>query len=319
MLITHAVKNNRMARYTLGSLDDLARAADSLNRTVTGEPKPTLTGVQSLAGQLGSIDAERLDRRINISAEHKELRELAIAINGMLDRIDAAYRAQAQFVSDASHELRTPISVIQGYANLLDRWGKGDSKTLQESITAIKNETANMKDLVEQLLFLARGDSDSITLEPTEFDLAALAAEVVEETSMIDTAHSLDLKTNPVSVVADRGLIKQAVRILVDNSVKYTDASGQITVSCSGDVSTGAPMARISVGDNGIGIAPDVLPHIFERFTRADASRARATGGAGLGLAIAKWIVTRHAGRLEALSREGIGTRMTILLPMGNV
>ncbi|MDR0819677.1 MAG: HAMP domain-containing histidine kinase [Oscillospiraceae bacterium] len=316
-LISNTVKNYRLTRRMLNPLSDLAKAANELKTGVadkkTGvsqDKKPAPDAMASLAGQLGNIDAERLSSRINVVGEHTELRGLAAAINGMLDRIDAAYHAQVQFVSDASHELRTPISVIQGYANLLDRWGKNDEKALQESITAIKNETANMKDLVEQLLFLARGDSDTIALEPTLFDLAELASEIVSETSMIDPAHTFKLNTERVFVNADRALIKQAVRILVDNAIKYTDAGGVISVA-----SSGGDYAQIAVSDSGIGIAPDVLPHVFERFTRADASRTRATGGAGLGLAIAKWIVTRHSGHLEALSREDIGTRMTIALP----
>jgi signal transduction histidine kinase len=231
----------------------------------------------------------------------------------MLDRINDSYRAQVRFVSDASHELRTPISVIQGYANLLDRWGKNDEKTLQESINAIKDEAANMKDLVEQLLFLARGDNDTILLQPEVFSLSDLAGEVVGEFTMIDATHQFEFRpgTGDIAVKADRGLIKQALRILVDNAVKYTDAGGHITLAASGD----GVNATLSVSDDGIGIKPEAVGHVFERFYRADASRARATGGAGLGLSIAQWIATKHDGHMEVLSREGIGTRISIVLP----
>ena len=150
----------------------------------------------------------------------------------MLDRIDEAYRSQMRFVSDASHELRTPIAVIQGYANLLNRWGKDDPATRQEAIDAIRSEAASMQELVEQLLFLARGDNDSMHIEMERLDLTEVAAEVFRETGMIDRTHRFrtDWGTS-VPVRADPGLTKQALRILVDNAVKYTPAGGLITLS----------------------------------------------------------------------------------------
>jgi len=240
-----------------------------------------------------------------------ELKTLASAINGMLDRINESYRSQARFVSDASHELRTPISVIQGYANLLDRWGKKDEKTLQESIDAIKDETANMKGLVEQLLFLARGDNNTLALQIERFELSSLAVEVLRETQMIDGGHEYDSTVTPVIINADKGLIKQAMRILIDNAMKYTPPGKQIKVS----VSNAHGYAQLCVQDEGIGIPPDAVPKIFDRFFRADESRARTTGGTGLGLSIAKWITERHGGHMEVLSRQDIGTRISIMLP----
>ncbi len=308
ILLTRAGKDRRMVRRMLDPITEFTRAAQTLN-AVSGQLDPEK--MQALAGKLENINAARLDTRISVDETQSELKNLARAINSMLDRINASYRAQVRFVSDASHELRTPISVIQGYANLLDRWGKNDEKTLQESISAIKEEAANMKELVEQLLFLARGDNDTIVLQTESFNLAELAAEVYAETKMIDASHEFRLKATDTYIRADKALIKQALRILVDNAVKYTDAGGTITL-----VSEAAGgMAALSVRDDGIGIAPEIVPHIFERFYRADESRARATGGAGLGLSIAKWIVARHDGHLEVLSREGIGTRITLVLP----
>ena len=308
ILLSRAGKDRRMVRRMLDPITEFTRAAQTLN-AVSGQLDPEK--MQALAGKLENINAARLDTRISVDETQSELKNLARAINSMLDRINASYRAQVRFVSDASHELRTPISVIQGYANLLDRWGKNDEKTLQESISAIKEEAANMKELVEQLLFLARGDNDTIVLQTEPFNLAELAAEVYAETKMIDASHEFRLKATDTYIRADKALIKQALRILVDNAVKYTDAGGTITL-----VSEAAGgMAALSVRDDGIGIAPEIVPHIFERFYRADESRARATGGAGLGLSIAKWIVARHDGHLEVLSREGIGTRITLVLP----
>jgi signal transduction histidine kinase len=232
----------------------------------------------------------------------------------MLDRINESYAAQARFVSDASHELRTPIAVIQGYANLLDRWGTGDEKALIESITAIKDEAENMKDLVEQLLFLARGDSNRINMVLEKVELSGLVEEVINESRLIDDKHEFKITCSNVAVLADKGLLKQALRILVDNAIKYTDKDGEIRIS----VVEESGLARLSVSDSGIGIKPEILPFVFERFVRADESRTRATGGAGLGLSIAQWIAIRHNGHIEVLSREGTGTRITIVIPVSH-
>jgi len=307
-LLSKTADDRKMIRKTLDPISDLARAAQSFSDV--GKQLDHEKAL-ALAGRLDRIDAGRLDMRIPEDDLPGELRNVAIAINGMLDRINQSYAAQARFVSDASHELRTPISVIQGYANLLDRWGKEDEKTLSESIAAIKDEAENMKELVEQLLFLARGDSNRISLVKERIELDALINEVTGEMRMLDGNHEFKVSGEGVAVLADRALVKQALRILVDNAVKYTDQSGEITVSIAKEDGS----ARVSVADNGIGISPDILPYVFDRFVRADESRARATGGAGLGLSIAQWIAARHNGHMEVLSREGIGTRITIVLP----
>jgi signal transduction histidine kinase len=128
---------------------------------------------------------------------------------------------------------------------------------------------------------------------------------------MLDSGHEFKVKHDGGEIVADRPLIKQALRILVDNAVKYTDQGGGITISAE----RGGGHVRLSVTDDGVGIAPEIIPRVFDRFVRADESRARATGGAGLGLSIAQWIAARHNGHLEVLSREGVGTRVTLALP----
>ncbi|KGP75096.1 histidine kinase [Desulfosporosinus sp. Tol-M] len=307
MLFGSFFSGARMIRKTLRPIEELAETAQNLTTDGVFSPEQ----LEVLAGKLDNINAAKLDTRISVGDTQSELKTLASAINGMLDRINESYRSQVRFVSDASHELRTPISVIQGYANLLDRWGKNDQKTLQESIDAIKDETANMKGLVEQLLFLARGDNNTMALQIERFELSALAIEVLRETQMIDGGHEYDSDVTPVFIMADKSLIKQATRILIDNAMKYSPSGKRITISVSGADSS----ARLTVQDEGIGIAPEAVPQIFDRFFRADESRARATGGTGLGLSIAKWITERHGGHMEVLSRQDIGTRISIMLP----
>ena len=223
----------------------------------------------------------------------------------------STYRQQARFVNDASHELRTPIAVIQGYADMLDRWGKEDEKILDESITAIRNEAQQMNHLVEQLLFLARGDSGktSVTLEET--DLRSMMQEVYEESFMIDEEHPYRYRPSEEAlfVSADPGLLKQAVRILIDNAAKYTKPGDEILLECG----TAGNEAYIQVQDTGIGMQESDVKQMFERFYRSD--EVRSYQGTGLGLSIAKWIVDKHKGHFEILSRTGLGTRIRILLP----
>ena len=312
-LLSNLLKNAGTIRRTLRPIQELAAAAARLNQAAQGMSPEEL---QALAGKLDEINATHLDRRISVTSTQKELRTLAQAINAMLDRINAAYRSQMRFVSDASHELRTPIAVIQGYANMLNRWGKDDPETRQEAIDAISAEAASMKELVEQLLFLARGDNDSmkVTFEP--FDLTEVAGEVLRETQMIDQSHKFAARwTLPVPVWADLGLIKQALRVLVDNAIKYTPEGGRIILSAEG----ADGLAKLSVEDEGQGIDGDSLPHIFDRFYRTDESRARQTGGTGLGLSIAKWIADRHGGWFEVKSWPGVGTRITLVLPLASM
>lgn len=308
LLIGSILPGARLIRSTLHPITILTEAAQNLNMEPSGY---TSKKVENLTDTLDSINAAKLDTRIPVDETEAELKNLAEAINDLLDRINESYRSQIRFVSDASHELRTPISVIEGYANLLDRWGKKDEKTLDEGIKAIKDEAANMKDLVEQLLFLARGDNNTMNLQLEHFDLGKLAEEVLRESQMINGGHEYDSRIESVWIYADKGLIKQALRILMDNAIKYTNTGGRITLS----VSQEGASAQLTVQDEGIGIPPEAVSQIFERFYRTDQSRARATGGSGLGLSIAKWIVERHGGHIEVLSRQGIGTRMTISIP----
>lgn len=249
-----------------------------------------------------------------ISMGNSELTGLETAVNNLIGRMHESYRQQTRFVSDASHELRTPIAVIRGYADLLSRWGKDDAQVMAESVAAIQQEADNMQRLVEQLLFLARGDSGRNTFSPAPLDLAELVREAYEEYLLIDKTHHYRLKADgPLPVSGDEVMLKQALRILADNAAKFSPRESIITLGCR---KNGKGESCLSVQDNGAGIAGEDLPHIFERFYRADPARVRGQGGGtGLGLAIAKWIVDRHSGYFDVYSREGVGTRITVCLP----
>ena len=170
-----------------------------------------------------------------------------------------------------------------------------------------------MERLVEQLLFLARGDNDSQPVKMERLDLTDLAGEVLREEEMIHPERTFLPRwgEDPVSIYADPGLIKQLLRILMDNSLKYSPEDGRIYLR----VTSSQDYVRLTVQDEGMGISPEGIPHIFERFYRTDRSRDRKTGGTGLGLSIAKWIVEHHSGWFEVVSRLDAGTRITVVLP----
>jgi signal transduction histidine kinase len=259
-----------------------------------------------------TISANNINTRLNVKASQYELKELAETFNNMMDRIESDYIKQQQFVSDASHELRTPIAVLKGYADMLDRWGKDDKEVLQESLDAIKNEANNMQDLVEKLLFIARNDKKTLKLNKEEFYINEVIEEVCRETKMIDTSHDITSTVcEGVIVYADKNRIKQAIRIFVENARKFTPENGKIDISCTRN----DEYVAITVKDNGIGIKSKDLKKVFDRFYRAEESRGKESGGHGLGLSIAKIIVLGHRGKIKVKSSYTEGSKFTIFLP----
>jgi len=300
--MSYPIENSSVKRV-LRPLDNLAAKADELARYDLSDNKYHL-----IENKINSLEPD--DEQL-ISLGDEDLMGIEKAMNSLLIRIRENNKQQARFVNDASHELRTPIAVIQGYANMLARWGRQDEKVLDESIAAIQNESENMKHLVEQLLFLARGDAGRTQLTIAPISLNTLMREVYEESLMIDENHiyRLNLPEEELLVNADEGLLKQAVRILVDNAAKYTAVKDEIILG-TGTASNGQVYLRVQ--DSGIGMKEHDVEHMFERFYRAD--EARTYNGTGLGLSIAKWIVDKHGGQFEVTSREELGTRIDILL-----
>lgn len=287
-VLTIYVRGNYLTRKAFGVLDELIEKANN-------------------------ISSQNLNLRLNVSDSTDELIEFALTFNRMMDRIEKAYEKQNQFVSDASHELRTPISVIQGYARMLDRWGKDDKDILQESIQAINKESKNMQDLVDKLLFIARNDKDTLVLVKNKFNMSELIEELVRDTLMLETNRNIERYVDQdIMLYGDRDRIKQALRIFVDNALKYTEPGQNITIKLTVEDNS----AVVTVRDTGRGIPEEHLPNIFDRFFRVDASRERDKGGHGLGLSIARIIVLRHGGRIKVASKIGEGTRFKIYLPL---
>ena len=282
------------------------RRRERLNHTV-------LAPIYDIADMAATLSASNLSNRINIAGTKNELKDLASVINSMLDRIERSYNSQKQFVSDASHELRTPIAVIQGYVNMLNRWGKSDPEVLEEGISAIAQETESMKDLVENLLFLARHDKKTLMMEVARFDALEVAEELHREAAMVTPEDTFALSPSDSCMIdADRGMIKQVMRILCDNAVKYTPKGGTVTIGVKAE----PEWCTLSITDNGPGIPAEELPKIFDRFYRSDSARKAESGGHGLGLSIARIIVMAHGGKLKVRSKPGAGTTFFVVLPV---
>lgn len=268
-----------------------------------------LNPIRKMTAKVNSITTETLSERLEIIDTQDELMELTDCINGMLENIEESFLRQQNFVADASHELKTPIAVVQGYANMLKRWGKDDPQILNEGITAIHRESENMKRIVEQLLLLAR--LGKMSINRTVFSLSDSVRAVVESYMVMDNNHEfkLDLEEE-IDLNTDKNMLLESVRTLIDNAVKYTPAGGIITVSCK----TTETCVSLSVKDTGIGISKEDLPKIFDRFFRCDKSRGREKGSSGLGLTIAKSIVETMGGEITVSSVPGAGSEFTIIL-----
>jgi len=271
-----------------------------------------LAPIRDITELASTLSASNLSNRINIAGTKNELKDLAVVINSMLDRIERSYNSQKQFVSDASHELRTPIAVLQGYINMLSRWGKSDPEILDEGISAIAQETESMKELVESLLFLARHDKKTLMMEMERFDALDVLTELHREAAMVTPEDTFVLPAaESCPMEGDRSMVKQVMRILCDNAVKYTPKGGMITLG----IERRPGWVTLSVQDNGPGISQEDLPKIFDRFYRADAARRSEGGGHGLGLSIARIIVMAHGGKLRVRSKVGVGSTFYVDLP----
>lgn len=298
----------RKIRRTLKPLNDMAKKAEELSSIASDTSK-----FLNLENAISNLKPDAPNAKV-VTGD-KDLYSLEIAINNLLDRMRESYRQQNRFVSDASHELRTPIAVIQGYVNMLDRWGKEDESILDESIEALKNESQRMKELVEQLLFLARGDSGRNTLKIEEFILSDIVREVYEESMMIDEHHVYHFSGEEgIIMKGDLAMVKQSVRVFADNAAKYSNQGDTIILGVKKDENH----VCYSVQDEGMGMAENEVVHVFERFYRADGARNSKKGGTGLGLSIARWIVEAHGGIIEILSRPEFGTRFTVKFPVEN-
>ncbi len=268
--------------------------------------------IARLTAAMDEIGSERLDRRLRWR-RRDEIGRLAATFDAMLDRLQGAFARERQFISDASHEFKTPLTVINANAQLIRRWGDSDPAVTRESLDAIVDESGRLAEMVGGMLTLAKADSgDQMPREPLA--LNPIVADVVAHARERAAHKGLDLRAEldpePAYVLGDTPLIRQLVGNLIDNAIKFTEA-GEIVVGVRhvpGSVS-------VSVSDTGIGIAPETAERLFDRFFRGDPSHSRTIEGTGLGLAIVRSIARVHGGTVAARPRPEGGSVFTVTLP----
>ena len=264
------------------------------------------------AQQIGESD---LSRRISVHSDD-ELGRLASTLNRMIERLEVAFNRQREFTADASHELRTPLAVIQAESTLALSKERQEAE-YRKSLESISQEAAYMSAVIGKLLFLARSDAGKESLSLERVNLRELLAEVSSEAEVLARGKALQFRLGPLddlTVKGDRAKLRQLFLSIFDNAVRYTPSGGSI----SGSVVRRMENAVIAISDTGIGIPPEHLPHIFERFYRVDKARSRADGGVGIGLAIAKYIAEGHGGKIEVESQIGKGSTFCVVLPLGD-
>jgi two-component system sensor histidine kinase ArlS len=297
----------------IGSLGGIIIAAFASYLTA----KITIRPIGAITWKVKRLDVENLHERIALPPSKDELREMAVTLNGLLERLEAGFDKQKQFIADASHELRTPLAIIEGHANLLRRWGKHKPDVLDESLDYMLKETERLRLLTDQLLqsitlesALAGSENGEIEPAPLGETLEAICSQAV----FLNESVKLDLQLPPSELFTaiPQPELRHVLLNIISNAMKYTQDGGKVSVRTAQQ----GTYAEIVVEDNGIGIAEADMPYLFERFYRADKSRNRERGGSGLGLPIAKKIIDLFKGHMRIESKLGHGTLVTILLPL---
>ena len=273
-----------------------------------------LRPISTMTKTAQDIAIENMNTRIPVHPANDELTALANTFNDMLNRLQVGITQQQQFVSNASHELRTPVTVIRGYSDVLARWGANDPEIFKESVEAIQSETENMQQLIEQLLFLARSDQNRQPLNMQPLELSELVEDVFHKMQKTTHTHTIKmLRNEEATILADKVTLRQMLRIFLENAVKYTPNGGTITVDSAKD----GDFIKLSVSDTGIGIAKEHQSKIFDRFFRVNASGSEHNvSGTGLGLSIAKWVAEQHKCKIELSSELGNGTTISVIIPI---
>jgi heavy metal sensor kinase len=272
-----------------------------------------LAPVDAITDMARSITAENLTQRLEVPPTGDELARLSATLNDMIARLESSFLRISQFTADASHELRTPLAVMRTTAEVALRAHEHDEHSA--ALEQIVAEVGRTSHLVENLLQLAKADSGAERLAKAPVDVVGLAREATTEVDVLARTKGIrlasELPSSAVNVHGDPRALRQLLLILLDNAVKYTPAGGRIEVSIAADNGH----ASVSVRDTGIGIPAEDLPHIFDRFYRVDRARSREHGGAGLGLAIGRWIAEAHGGAILVESELERGSVFNVRLP----
>lgn len=270
------------------------------------------TPINQLSEAMRAIGSDRLDRRLHWKRRNDEIGKLAASFDDLLTRLAEAFARERQFISDASHELKTPLTSINSNAQMLLRWGDRDESIRRESLDTIAHESATLADMVNGMLTLAKADrGDDIPKEP--ISLAQIGQEVARNAQSRAEEKGLTVTFEhhgTPTIFGEPGLLRQLIANLVDNAIKFTETGGVLV-----RVGEDREQAWVEVADSGPGIPEDELPHIFERFYRADKARSRVVPGTGLGLAIVSSIARVHAGRVAAGRGPAGGALFRVTFP----
>jgi heavy metal sensor kinase len=276
-----------------------------------------MSPIDSITRAAQQISERNLSKRLPLPEARDELRRLSETLNSMLSRLETAFKKIVQFTADASHELRTPVGVIRTTAELIGEQRR-TIEEYEEANAQIISEAERTSVLIEDLLTLARSDSQAMQFVFSDVDLVQVLDDVVTSMTALADAKGVQLITNssgsPTGIVGDRNAVRRLITVLVDNAIKYSPAGSRVVICLEADQNA----AALEVKDEGIGIAAEDLPHIFERFYRADKARSREMGGAGLGLSIAKSIADVHRAHISVGSQLGEGSSFKITFPIAS-
>jgi signal transduction histidine kinase len=273
--------------------------------------KGALSPVSKISHTARSIEASSdLSQRVGYTGPRDEIGEMATTFDHMIEHLDRVFQSQRYFVDDASHELRGPLTVIRGNMDLLKR--KLGEEERRESLNAMERESIRMSKIVDDLLLLAEVESGQLE-QKQKVSLKEIVLGEMERAKALAIERKIIVEhKEDLAVRGDAQRLRQLLANLVDNAIKYTPDHGTITLSLFRDNS----WARMEVTDTGIGISPDHIPHIFDRFYRVDKARSRASGGTGLGLAIVKGIAEQHGGKVTVTSKPSKGSTFTVWLKL---
>ncbi|PLS01557.1 HAMP domain-containing histidine kinase [Neobacillus cucumis] len=274
--------------------------------------KQLLKPVRDLANAMKQIKENGFQERMTVYKQKDELTALTNVFNEMMDEIEKSFLLQKQFVEDASHELRTPVAILEGHLSLLNRWGKKDPAILDESLEASLHEVSRLKKLINDLLHITRAEHPRLKNEEMT-DLSETLHQLVKNLEIIHPDYHLflevDMKISKISI--SRQHLEQIMIILLDNAIKYSINNKSIWITAKQEEGE----IIVSVADSGMGIPSEHLAKVFNRFYRVDKARSRENGGTGLGLSIAQRLIKKYNGAISIESQEGVGTKVKIVLP----
>jgi len=288
--------------------------------------RKSLAPVEAMSEKAAHIGAQNLDERLPVRNPRDELGRLAGTFNDLLERLNRSFEQQRQFMADASHELRSPVSIIRGEAEVALSQPRLPVE-YRESLAISLEEARRLSQIVDDLFTLARADAGQYPLHPRDFYLEELAGDCVRAARSMAAARGITLRYDPhgeMPIHADEGLLQRLVMNLLDNAIKYTPAGGTVQIACE----HGGDEYSLTVRDTGPGVPPEAREKIFDRFFRLDPARTQdrnalgaadsappATTGAGLGLAIARWIADAHDGRVLLTQSDPSGSTFAVFLP----